>query len=143
MGTILVPHARGTPALNISPPRHGRNASLGGRVITKLKGLPHGQCAGPPHLGRFFLPVARGCLILKPIKGLSLGQPKKRPKASISSTTRRSLAPPHGHHLGAAREGDQKEGQEDQGSAFGGVPQIAKLNHWSSWPSFWLFHVVP
>ena len=120
MGTILVPRARGTPALNPSPADMGAMPAWGGIHTTSLKAYHDGN-GRPPHLGR---PVARGVLILKP-EGLSLSLPKKRPKASISSTTRKSLAPPHGHHLGAAREGDQKEGQEDQGSAFGGLPQIA------------------
>ncbi len=49
MGTVLVPRARGTPALNPSPPRHGRIASLGGGS-TQVKGLAaSGKLGPPPH----------------------------------------------------------------------------------------------
>jgi len=119
--------ARGGPLLSRSPPRHGRNASLGGGFSQSLKAFRDGNARPPPHMGRFFLPVARGG---PAIKGLFKAFPWAsenggRPKASISGTTRKSLAPPHGHRLGGAREGSQKAGQEDQGSAFGESPQIA------------------
>ena len=61
MATVLVARARGTPALLSIPPQTWAQCQPGGGIHKQIyKAFQRRKSQAPPHMGRLFLPVARG-----------------------------------------------------------------------------------